>query len=192
MKLTGHIEKWAGGILGTVSAILLLNLVLQFSGVWAGSRRPTALPPRAAQKGKTHEIDDLTRLDSSVQLDLLKRYDQRPLPELSRNPFEFVAPPAAPAKPDSGPAPTSVQPPAPPPVTLKPTGYSEIAGGQKEAYACDQNAAKPQECAEGGQVYVVHEGDTVANKYKILKITPTAITVEDVGTHQTVELPIPQ
>jgi hypothetical protein len=60
-------------------------------------------------------------------------------------------------------------------------GYSENVGGQKEAYVSDED-----------QVYVVHEGDTVADKYKILKITATAVTVEDVATHQTAELPIPQ
>jgi len=181
MKLTGHIEKWAGGILGTVSVILLMHLVLQFGGVRAGNRRPMASPSPAAEKGKARETDDLMRFDPTVRLDVLKRYGQRPLPELSRNPFEFVAPPAPPVNSQTGPAQAAAQPPAPPPVTLKPMGYSENPSGLKEAYVSDED-----------QVYVVHEAETIANKYKILKITPTAITVEDVATHQTAELPIPQ
>lgn len=180
MKLTGYIEKWAGGILGAVSVILLLNLVLQFSGVRAGSRRPLPSPPPAAEKGKAGAADSLAQFDPVVRLDDLKRIDGRPLPELSRNPFEFVSPPAPPKAPP-GPGPAPAPPPAPPPMTLKPMGYSENVGGQKEAYISEED-----------QVYVVHEGDTVANKYKILKITTKAVTVEDVATHQTAELPIPQ
>jgi ribosomal protein L24 len=60
-------------------------------------------------------------------------------------------------------------------------GYSEKAGGVHEVYVSDED-----------QVYVVHEGDTVAGKYKILKITPKTVTVEDVSSHQTADLPIPQ
>lgn len=180
MKLRSYIEKWAGGILGAVSAILLLNLVLQFSGVRAGSRRPLTPLPLTAEKGKADTADTLAEFDPSVRLDDLKRFDERPLPELPRNPFEFIGEPAPP-KPQPGPGPAPAPPPAPPPMPLKAMGYSENVGGQKEAYVSDED-----------QVYVVHEGDSVANKYKILKITPTAVTVEDVSTHQTTELPIPQ
>jgi hypothetical protein len=66
-------------------------------------------------------------------------------------------------------------------VTLKPRGYSEGAGGVKEAMVSDED-----------QVFVVHEGDSVGTRYKIIKITPTVVTVEDSAQHQTVDLPIPQ
>jgi hypothetical protein len=195
MKLKVYIEKWAGGILGIVSAILLLNLVLQFSGVRAAARRllPSAALPAPAEKGKATPADDnLAQFDPAMRLDDLKRLDARPLPELSRNPFEFVLPPAPPTVPASPTAAAPAAPPAPPPISLHPMGYSEDLNGQKMAYVCDQSAPGPQGCAATDQVYIVHEGDTAANRYKILKITATAVTVEDETTHQTAELPIPQ
>jgi hypothetical protein len=59
-------------------------------------------------------------------------------------------------------------------------GYNEMPGGGKAALTTLDD-----------QVYVVHEGDVVAARYKILKITPTTLTVEDATTHQTVDLPFP-
>jgi len=188
MKLKGNIQKWAAGILGTVSVILLLKLALQFGGVRAGNRRPSAAPPSSAGKGKSPAPDDLMRFDPSLRLDLVKQHEERPLPEVSRNPFEFEAPPAPPVNAPlvsplaSAQATVPPPPPPPPPIKLTPLGYSEAPGGVKEASISDADK----------QIYVVHEGDTVANKYRILKITPTAITVEDADSHQTAELPIPQ
>lgn len=191
MKLKGHIEKWAGGILGTVSAILLLNLVLQFSGVSAAARRllPSAALP-AAEKSKAAADDSLAQYDPAVRLDDLKQLDERPLPDLSRNPFEFVLPPAPP-KPPAAPQAAPAAPP-PPPISLQAMGYSEDLNGQKMAYVCDQSAPGPQGCSATDQVYAIHEGETVAGKYKILKITATTVSVEDDSTHQTAALPIPQ
>jgi hypothetical protein len=56
-----------------------------------------------------------------------------------------------------------------------------MPGGVKEAFVSLED-----------QTLVVHEGDVVASKYKILKITPSAVTVEDGSAHQVVDLPIPQ
>jgi hypothetical protein len=59
-------------------------------------------------------------------------------------------------------------------------GYSEGRGGTKEAMVSDED-----------QIFVVHEGDAVGTRYKVIKITPTVITVEDATLHQTVDLPVP-
>jgi len=187
MKLTGHVEKWASGVLGAVSLVLLVNLVLQFSGVRAGSSHPAPSSTSATPQDRFHEVsargsEEVSRYDPVVRLDLLKQFQSRRLPELARNPFEFEALPAPPPPQAQSPAAQApAQPPPPPPVTLKPMGYAEKADGAGEAYVSDEE-----------QVYVVHEGDSVAGKYKILKITPTSVTVEDVLSHRTVELPIPQ
>jgi hypothetical protein len=191
MKGTGHIEKWGVGVLGAVSFALLVNLVLQISRGRAGDTRPrTTTPPRAkattlpgpkAPAGKQRVSDELSRYDPIVKLDLLKELEDRPLPELDRNPFEYVAAPANAASAQSAAAaPAAAAQPAPPPVTLKPMGYSEGKGGVKEAMVSDED-----------QVFVVHEGDSVGTRYKVIKITPTVITVEDATIHQTVDLPVP-
>jgi hypothetical protein len=191
MKVTGHIEKWGAGVLGMVALVLLVNLVLQLSRGRAGDTRYVArTPPRSkastlagapAGAGKQKISDELSRYDPLVKLDLLREFEARPLPELHRNPFEFVAGPAQ-ASPVqiAAAAPAPSQPPAPPSVTLKPMGYSEGKGGVREAIVSDED-----------QVFVVHEGDSVGTRYKVIKITPTVITVEDATLHQTVDLPVP-
>jgi hypothetical protein len=187
MKLTGHVEKWAAGVLGAVSLILLINLVLQFDGVRAGNPHPapsTNVPaPQGRLEGSSPRgADELARYDPIVRLDWLKEFEKRPLPELARNPFEFEAQPAPPPQAVPPTAPLTAQPPAaPPPPPLKPMGYAEKAGGVREAYIADDE-----------QVYVVHEGDPVGKKYKVIKIAPNMVTVEDDTSHQKFELPIPQ
>ena len=191
MKATGHFEKWGAVVLGVVSFALLVNLVLHINRGHAGDTRPrattplrakaTTLPGPKAPAGKQRVSDELSRYNPVVKLDLLKELEERPLPELDRNPFEFVA-----TSPKSGPGsatlpgPPPPPPTPPPPVTLKPMGYSEGKGGVKEAMISDED-----------QVFVVHEGDSVGTRYKVIKITPTVITVEDATIHQTVDLPVP-
>lgn len=191
MKATGHIEKWGVGILGAISLALLVNLVLHFSRAGAGNARPLptksstakrpAFPSAKGSAGKQKVPDELSRYDPIIKLDLLKELEGRPLPELARNPFEFVAPP-----PKVSPTQTATaagaapQPPPPPPVSLKPMGYTEGKGGSKEAMVSDED-----------QVFVVHEGDSIGTRYKVIKITSTVITVEDATIHQTVDLPFP-
>lgn len=183
MKDLGHLEKWASGILGAVCLLLALNLVFR-TGVRAGASRPTMAPSTSTQSRRVDRMplkgdDDLARYDPVLKLDLLKELLDRPLPRLERNPFEFPAARVAPAPTPAAPAPAA--PPPPPPMPLKAMGYSEKAGGVREAYVSDEE-----------QVYVVHEGDVVANKYRITKITPTAVEVVDETSSRTVQLTIPQ
>jgi len=190
MKLSGHMEKWGAGGLGVVALALLVNLVLQYNrGIMRPvvSTRPhakaSAHPGAKAVAGKQKISDELSRYDPLVKLDLLKGFEDRPLPEMKRNPFEFVGGHTNVAQgPNTLTAPPPVpQPPPPPPITLKLMGYSEGKGGVKEAMVSDED-----------QVFVVHEGDSVGTRYKVIKITPTVVTVEDATLHQNVDLPVPQ
>jgi hypothetical protein len=198
-------QKWGVGVLGVVSLVLLVNLVLQFTRTpAAGNARPRTITsagdkkitgPRVrtsgaakiatATAGRPKLPAELSRYDPILNLDLLKELEDRPLPELERDPFEFPKPPTVRASPNLTPAQAQAagapQAPPPPPVTLTPMGYSEGAGGVKEAMVSEED-----------QVFVVHEGDSVGTRYKVIKITPTVITVEDSSQHQTVDLPIPQ
>jgi hypothetical protein len=195
MKVTGHLGKWGAGVLGVVSLVLLVNLIVQLKRPSAGNAHPqvkvssgigTATPPAgkatAARPKEPKELDELSRYDPTLDLDLLKKLDDRPLPDLKRNPFEFVMPPvkAVPLHAAAAVAVAAAPPPLPP-VDLKPMGYSEGAGGIKEAMVSSED-----------QIIVVHAGDSVGTRYKIIKITSTAITVEDATAHQTIDLPIPQ
>jgi hypothetical protein len=185
MKWPAGIEKWGSAVLGVVSVLLLVNLVSQFRGTRARESHPLPAPPKTARvrpaQGSSRSTDDLARYDPVVHLEALKELEGRPLPDTERNPFDFVAPPPPEVTPQQLAAAQQPSPPPPPPVLLKPMGYNEMPGGAKEAFASLED-----------QVLVVHEGDVVASKYKILKITPLVLTVEDATSHQVVDLPIPQ
>ncbi len=186
MKVTGNLEKWASAVLGMVSLILIIKLVWPYTesrmGV-AGPTSPASHPPatRRLQTAPRRSAGEPAANDPLVQSGLLKTLQNRPLPELGRNPFEFkTAPAVAPAAQPAA-APAAAPPPAPPPVTLKPMGYNEKPGGVREAFVSDDE-----------QVYVVHEGESFAKKFRVLKITPTEMEIEDESLHQTIRLPFSQ
>jgi hypothetical protein len=178
-------EKWAIGILGVVCLLLVLNLVLR-TGVKAGASRairPGRGSPVASRSPALSQrvADELARYDPGVRLDLLKELQNRPLPKLARNPFEFEVRRTAVAQPQTS-APAAAAPPAPPaPPPLKAVGYTEKAGGVKEAIVSDEQ-----------EIYIVHEGESFAKRFRVVKISPAAIEVDDETTHQTIRLPIPQ
>ncbi len=180
MKFSGKLEKWGAGVLGLVSAALIVNLVFQLGGFRTGG---SAAAKRPADKGGGHATDNLMKYDPVVHLDFLKQLQDRPLSELERNPFQFpsVTAQMTPAQAAAAAAARANQPPPPPPVLLKPFGYAEKLNGLREAVASYQD-----------DIYIIHVGETVAGKYKIIGITPSRVTVNDVATHETVELPIPE
>ncbi|MBZ5562527.1 MAG: hypothetical protein LAP13_08900 [Acidobacteriia bacterium] len=189
MKLSGQAQKWAGIGLGVVCLALIINLISQFHH----PRAATVLPPAqsrastardASGRSKNSAVDELARYDPVVHLDELAKLDDRDPPDLKRNPFEFVEPPPPPKSKEATADATkpSGPPPPPPPPPLKAMGYSENPSGTKEAYISDDQQ----------NVFVVHEGESFSQKYKVLSISPTVVTIEDTAAHQTVQLPVPQ
>jgi hypothetical protein len=189
MKMSSRAEKWAAGLLGLVCLALLVNLLLP-SGTRVGASRtvspPAAAPRRSASKtpAAPKGFSDLGRYDPTVHLDALSKIREQPLPELDRNPFEF--PPERPrdlrggdgSAPPGQPVPST--PPAPS-VPLKALGFTERAGSPREAIITDND-----------QIFIVHEGETVARRFRVLHISPTMVELEDDTTHQSIRLPISQ
>jgi hypothetical protein len=175
-----HAEKWASAALALMSLFLLAYLARQ-TGVWAEARPPQK-PARStvATDRERQRKDDLARFDPVVKLELLHQLQSRPVPHFNRNPFEYPAPKVAPAPAPAPAAPPVAQPPPPPPI--KAMGYMEKAGGVREATVTD----------DADNIYVVHENDVFANHFKVLKISPTVIEIEDTTTQQSIQLPVPQ
>lgn len=184
MKLPPGIDKWGSAVLGVGSALLVANLVAQYRGMQPGNSRAHPAPASAsstrAGKGSSHATDDLAQYDPTVHFAALKALDSRPLPDEDRNPFEFVGG-AAPAPPQPPAPPPTAPPLPPPPLPLKAMGYNELPGGKKEAMVTYND-----------DLEMVHEGDMIGTRFKVVKINPTSIVVDDGDTHKTIDLPFPQ
>jgi len=183
MKKREQLSKWAAGFLGVVCLFLLFNLVRSFSQIKAGTAR-TAGTAAVAAKAEARSAaasggERLSRYDPELKLNLLKKLQNRPLPQMGRDPFAYTA--AARPAPAAAPQEAAAAPAPPPPPPLKAMGYMDMAGGVREAYVSFEE-----------QVYSVHEGDTIASKFKVLKVTPTQVEVQDVSSSETIKLPIAQ
>jgi len=172
-------------VLGVVCLLLVTYLVRQFRAMQPGKSHSylarVSGSPMRVEKGSSHAADDLAPYDPDVHFEALKRLDSRALPDEDRNPFELVGG-AAPVVTNTQAAPAPIAPPAPPPPPpLKAMGYNELPGGKKEAMVTYND-----------DMVVVHEGDLIGTKYKVVKIDPSMVVVEDGDTHKPLELPFPQ
>jgi hypothetical protein len=183
MKTSSQFEKWAAGFLGLVCVALILNMVFR-SGTRAGGARATAQSAAAAARTRggpaaATKADELARYDPQVRLDLLKEIQERPLPKLARDPFQFVAQAAPPTQPKDVTPAAPAAPPRPPPPPLKAVGVTQKGGGVSEAIISDDQ-----------EIYIVHEGETFAKRFRVLKISPSHVEIDDETTHNTIRLPI--
>lgn len=184
MKSKSLMERWGSIGLGLVCLALVLNLVFR-GGFKTGSAKPVAPAPRTAPvaRGRTatqQTFDDLAQYNPVVRMDLLEQIAARPEAKITRDPFEFEAhePPPQPQTSAAAPAPAPAAPQAPPPPALKAVGYTEKAGGSREAIVSLDD-----------QIFVIHEGETFAKRFRVLKITPSQVEVNDETTQQNIRLP---
>ena len=184
MSLPSGSQKWVLGVLGILALVLTSNLVWQYRKMKpdTGNAQNLTIAESRPREGKalTHAADGLSKYDPDIHFAELKNLDSRPLPDEDRDPFQFVGGVSAPIPQGAIPV-EPAAPVAPPPPPLKAVGYNEMPGGKKEAMVTFND-----------DLSVVHEGDTVGSKFKILTINPTTVVVEDGDTHQKIDLPIPQ
>ncbi len=189
MKVSGKREKWAAAILGVICLALLINL-LRSPFVRARAPHlvgPVASSPSGERGTATGSFADLSRYDPEVRLDLLNQLSARPLPASERDPFRYGLSPAEKAQKEQAAEQAAVKasqpppPPPPPPITVKALGYVDGPGGVREAFFADEE-----------DTYRVREGQSFANRYKVLKITPTMVTIDDQASHQPVALQFPE
>ncbi|HUI43838.1 MAG TPA: hypothetical protein VL523_17900 [Terriglobia bacterium] len=167
-----------------VSALALARLIMEATAVSGGpSRTPATV---VADSGRAVPGTLAAAEDPQLRLDVLKDLDSRPLPDFTRNPFEFgPTPEEIKAQQDATERaknpPVAPPPPPPPPVQFKAMGYQQDGDGQRIAYLSDDQ-----------DTYVVHQGQQFGQRFKVLKITDTSVEVEDESYHQIVQLPYPQ
>src|SRR5262249_14322377 len=76
---------------------------------------------------------------------------------------------------DTGPPP----PPPPPPINLKFFGFASQAGEPKRIFL-----------VEGADIFVAAEGDVVNRHYKVVRISPTSVEIEDVLNNNRQNIPL--
>ncbi len=188
------LEKFGSIALGAACVFLVFKLISEISGSPVEAAREqdpvtrSSSPSSDSPKPLRKEINKLASADPGLEIQALKEYVARPLPDNTRDPFDFAATPPPQIRPGAsgggglgGAGGTEGNAaPAPPQIPLQALGYSVRVGVGGEAYLADSD-----------QIYIVHQGDVVSKQYRILRVTPSVVEVQDEASGQTVQLPIP-
>jgi hypothetical protein len=146
-----------------------------------------AARPRPGQRTKTRGKKVSTAphsLDPTLRYDWLKASEDTKYEGTGRNIFMTQAEipqPVAPAQTEAeklaaqGPPP----PPPPPPINLKFFGFASKPGEAKKIFL-----------SEGEDVFIAAEGEVVNRHYKVLRISPTSVEIEDVLNNNRQNIPL--
>lgn len=120
-------------------------------------------------------------LDPTLRFDLLKSSEDVSYKGSGRDIFRSQPEPPPipkPLPPDKQPKPVYTPPP-PPPINLKFYGFANSKDGNKRIFL-----------SQGEDIFVAKEGQVIDRRYKIVKINPTSVDVEDVLTNNRQTLPL--
>jgi hypothetical protein len=187
--------KWAA-VLGVIA---VLAVGYEFIPMFMGSPAPVASTPTAspsAERGKGHPGAKGKKirpenLDPTLRLDLLASAEQTQYEGSGRNIFvsqaEVVIPqPGAPGYTDPKKPEEIVYhtpaPPSAPPIPLKFFGFASRVGEPKKIFL-----------VLGEDVFVAGEGEIVDRRYKVVRISPTSVEMQDmVSSGPTQNIPLTQ
>jgi hypothetical protein len=137
---------------------------------------PTTRPARHTATPAGKKSPSAPSLDPTLHLAQLASAEQIKYEGLGRNIFvaqaEVAIPtPLAPGSPDAPKAGVYTPPPvaAPPPIPLKFFGFASKPGEPKKIFL-----------SKGDDVFIAGEGEVVDRRYKVVRITPTAVEIQDV------------
>lgn len=194
----------AAGILGIgVIVALVYALTFIFGGSSASApppppaqtatARPAPQPPAAAPAPAAGEHPAVkisgneASLDPTLHPEWMAQAESLEYSGTGRNIFsQFSAPPKieevkAPVRPSAPVAQAPQGPPPPPPIDLKFFGYEAHKDGSRKAFLL-----------HGDDVFIASEGDVVDHRYKVLKIAPLSVQVEDLPYQNTQPVPLTQ
>lgn len=181
----------AAGVLGVLAIILLGRFLFSSSSpqpvAAAPANVPVVSPARPASGGK-RSAAVVSSLDPTLRFDWLRTSEDTKYEGRGRNIFvpgaePIPAPIASAIKTAKGPEPPP-QPVVipPPPINLKFYGFASSRAESKKIFLTD----------EGGDIFIAKEGDIIDRRYKILRISPTSVEVEDVLNNNRQQLPLIQ
>jgi len=174
--------KWAIAL--GVAAVLLvayefLPMVTETSSTGSSAQAAPPIVPRGTARGggKPGKKQRVESLDPTLKLELLATAEQTQYEGSGRNifvsqpdPVAIPAPVAAAAT-DENKDDTYIPPvvPPPPPIPLKFFGFASQPGEPKKIFL-----------SQGEDVWVAGEGEIVNRRYKVVRITPTSVEMQDV------------
>ncbi len=146
---------------------------------------PRRSTPRRTSTSAGKKVAPAPSLDPTLKLNLLASSESTKYTGNGRNIFraeeDIPKPIASPvkdqAKKDNLPPP----PPPPPPINLKFFGFASKPGEAKRIFL-----------SKGEDVFIAGEGDIVDRRYKVLQIGPASVTIQDVLTNNTQQIPLTQ
>jgi len=129
----------------------------------------------------------MAALDPTLHPELMAQAESLEYTGKGRNIFSmFSAPvqieqPKGPIRQEQMAPPVATGPPPPPPIDLKFFGYEARQGGAKRVFLL-----------HGDDVFIAGEGDVVDHHYRVVKIAPFSVQVEDIPYKNTQTLPLIQ
>src|SRR5947209_5188656 len=145
---------------------------------------PSTAQPAPRTRGRGRKINTASRsLDPSLRYDWLKASEDTKYQGKGRNIFQAQIDIPRPVKsvvinPTPPPPPG---PPPPPPINLKFFGFASKPGEPKKIFL-----------SQGEDVFIAGEGEMVDRRYKILRISPMSVEVEDVLNNNRQSIPLTQ
>jgi hypothetical protein len=147
---------------------------------------PPVTPPRPASHGKARgkKVSTATHsLDPTLRYDWLKASEDTKYEGTGRNIFQAQAEIPTPLGPGNTDKPKEAEgpppPPPPPPINLKFFGFASKPGEAKKIFL-----------SEGEDVFIAAEGDVVNRHYKVVRISPNSVEIEDVLNNNRQSIPL--
>ena len=183
----------AAAVLGVVALVLIARMLFPStpSEPEATAAAPAAATPSARPAGKTRfgahrpAAGPPHSIDPSLRYDWLKASEDTKYEGNGRNIFlaqAEIPKPIAPGVEEEklkaqGPPP----PPPPPPINLKFYGFASKPGEPKRVFL-----------SQGEDVFIASEGEIVDRRYKVLRISPVSVEIEDVLSNNRQMIPLTQ
>jgi hypothetical protein len=171
----------------TFAAVVLGLGALLSVGYWLMSSSSANKPATSANTTAPVTKSLINPLDPTIRVDLLESAQNVKYEGKGRNIFgqgtveiPQTNTPVITPKPKPGPPPNP-GPPPPPPINLKFFGVANRAGEAQKVFL-----------SEGESIFVAHEGDIVNSRYKVVKINPQSVEIEDLLNNNRQSIPLTQ
>jgi hypothetical protein len=188
-----------------VAIALMVIAAFMIVRIWSGGGRPAATAnPTPVQPGASAEpapargrrvarggrdaarnapSGSAVTLDPRLRLDLLKLSEETEYKGAGRNIFraeaEIPKEIVSAIKPGPTLPPPPPPPPGPPPINLKFVGFASGTGAPTKVFL-----------TQGDDIFVAAEGEIVNRRYKVMRINPNSVEIEDVLSNNRQTIPL--